>query len=206
MGFFWFGRKKEEKGAHQELKNHIEHLTKEVSKAGDWIKHFNSRGDKHEFSLSEMDNRLSTVESDISEIKEFISFFGPKLFKQRQTAVHKQTPVYGVQTSVQTAVQDGFLRHLTTMERAIVWVLLNTDMKLSYDDVASLLGKDRATIRGQINSIKQKSEGLVEEVIEKTGKKRVYVPEGIKSSLLKTMRITSNKQNRGKSRKLEVEK
>lgn len=203
MGFLWFGRKKEERKAHEELKNHVEHLTKEVSKAGDWIKHFNSRGDLHEFSIGEVNMRLSTLENDVSEIKDFISFFGPKLFKQRQTAVHKQTPVYAVQTSVQTAVQDGFLRHLTTMERAIVWVLLNTDMKLSYEDVASLLGKDRATIRGQINSIKQKSEGLVEEVIEKTGKKRVFVPEAVKGSLLRTMKITGAK-NKVKRRKEEV--
>ncbi|MFH0831966.1 MAG: hypothetical protein V1886_03845 [archaeon] len=184
MGFLWFGRKKEGKSSHEELKNHVEHLSKEFSKAGDWIKHLNSRGEGHENSMNEMNLKLSTLENDVSEIREFISFFGPKLFKQRQTVVHKQTPVYAVQSSVQTAVQESFLRGLTAMERAIVWVLLNSDMKLSYEDVAALLGKDRATIRGQVNSIRQKSEGLIEEVIEKTGKKRIYVPDSRKAELL----------------------
>lgn len=195
MGFLWFGRKKE---AHEELKNTVESIKKEFSKAGDWIKHLNSRGDKHENSLSDIGGRLSTVESDVAEIKEFLSFFGSRLFKQRQTSVYKQPVVYGVQTSVQTAVRQGFLRNLTTMERAIVWVLLNTEMKLSYEDIASLLGKDRATIRGQINSIKQKSEGLFEEEIEKTGKKRVFIPAEIKESLLKTMKIAEGREKRKK--------
>ena len=181
MGFLWFGRKREVKTAHEELKNHVEHLSKEFSKAGDWITHLNRKGEGHESSLNEVNERLSTLENDVSEIKEFISFFGPKLFKQGQTAVHKQTAVYGVQTSVQTAVQEGFLRGLTAMERAIVWVLLNTDLKMSYEDVAALLGKDRATIRGQVNSIRHKRGGLNEEMIDKTGKKRINVPDRIKS-------------------------
>ena len=203
MGFLWFGRKKEIKTAHEELKNHVEHLSKEFSKAGDWITHLNRKGEGHESSLNEVNERLSTLENDVSEIKEFISFFGPKLFKQGQTAVHKQTAVYGVQTSVQTAVQDGFLRGLTAMERAIVWVLLNSEMRLSYEDVAALLGKDRATIRGQVNSIRQKSEGLIEEIIEKTGKKRLYVPEKAKAELMRKMDMKSGK-NRKKFRQEQV--
>ena len=196
MGFLWFGRKKGEKASHEELKKHVEHLSKEFSKAGDWIQHLNRKGEGHESSLNEVDERLSTLENDISEIKEFISFFGPKLFKRGQTAVHKQTPVYGVQASVQTAVQAGFLMGLTAMERAIVWVLLNTDLKLSYEDVASLLGKDRATIRGQVNSIRQKSEGLIEEMIEKTGKNRIYVPDNVKSGLIKKIGVEHTKNKR----------
>jgi hypothetical protein len=84
------------------------------------------------------------------------------------------------------------------MERAIIWVLLNTDMKLSYEDIAALMGKDKATIRGQINSIRQKSEGLIEEAIEKTGKKRVHIPEEVKASLLKKMKISESREKRKK--------
>ncbi len=58
-------------------------------------------------------------------------------------------------------------------------------MKLSYEDLAMLLGKERSTIRGQINAIKQKSEGLVEELMEKNGKKRVFVSENVKERLAK---------------------
>ena len=52
-----------------------------------------------------------------------------------------------------------------------------------------MLGKTRATVRGQINSIKQKSEGLIEEVIEKNGKKRVFIPDYIKEILLKNAKV-----------------
>jgi len=72
-------------------------------------------------------------------------------------------------------VQTPKLDHFSITERAILWVLLNTDMKLSYDDLAAMLGKERSTIRGQINRIKQKSE-IIEEQIEKNGKKRLFIP------------------------------
>jgi predicted DNA-binding protein (UPF0251 family) len=66
-------------------------------------------------------------------------------------------------------------------------------MKLSYDDLAAMMGKSRATVRGQINSIKQKSEGLVDEVIEANGKKRVFIPENIKEKLLKNVKVRVRK-------------
>ena len=62
-------------------------------------------------------------------------------------------------------------------------------MKLSYDDLAAMLGKERSTIRGQINTIKQKSESLIEEIIEKNGKKRVFIPEEIKEKMLKKTKV-----------------
>ncbi|GAH73523.1 unnamed protein product, partial [marine sediment metagenome] len=79
---------------------------------------------------------------------------------------------------------------------------LNTDMKLSYDDMASILGKERSTIRGQINAIRQKS-GLIEELIEKKGKKRVFIPEEIKEKLLKRAKVRVDK---GKKTKKTVKK
>ena len=39
-------------------------------------------------------------------------------------------------------------------ERAILWVLLNTDLKLSYDDISAVLGKERSTISRKLNSKK----------------------------------------------------
>jgi hypothetical protein len=67
--------------------------------------------------------------------------------------------------------------------------LLNTDMNLSYNDLASMLGKEGSTIRGQVNSIKQKSEGLIEESIEINGKKRMYIPENIKEKILRKEKV-----------------
>ena len=62
-------------------------------------------------------------------------------------------------------------------------------MRLSYDDLAAMLGKERSTIRGQINSIKQKSESLIEENIEKNGRKRVYIPENMKEKIIKKTKV-----------------
>jgi len=114
----------------------------------------------------------------------------------------KQTAVQGVQAPLQTAVQTAEsydLSAFSVMERAMVYVLLNTDMKLSYDDLATMMGKSRTTVRGQINSIKGKSEGLVEEIIERNGKKRLYISEDIRENMLKNVKVRVSK--RGKKQK-----
>jgi hypothetical protein len=67
-------------------------------------------------------------------------------------------------------------------------------MKLSYEDLAAMLGKRKSTIRGQVNSIRQKSEGLIEEIVGENNKKRVYIPEKNKEILLKTRKVRSNKK------------
>ena len=112
------------------------------------------------------------------------------MFKQSPTVFNKQTTVGSVLNSVQTGVQTVFLENLTTNERAIVFVMVNSDMKLSYEDLAAMLGKRKSTIRGQVNSIKQKSEGLIEEVIGENNKKRIFVPEKVKGILLKTRKVS----------------
>ena len=59
-----------------------------------------------------------------------------------------------------------------------------------------MTGKDKATVRGQINNIKRKSEGLIKELIEKSGKKRLYIEDRIKERLLKGVKVrVNNRQN-----------
>jgi len=74
--------------------------------------------------------------------------------------------------------------------------LLNSDLRLGYDDLAAMLGKERSTIRGHLNRIKQKSDGLIEETVEKNGKKRVFVPEEMKEKLLKKVKVRSGKKEK----------
>jgi hypothetical protein len=112
-----------------------------------------------------------------------------QLFKTRTAVQAKQTGGEAVQTPVQTAVQTGDLSNFSVMERALIYILLNSDLKLSYDDLAAMMGKSRATVRGQINSIKQKNEELILEQVEKNGKKRVYIPEEIRDKLLKNVKV-----------------
>ena len=129
---------------------------------------------------------LASVREELEGLKNILSIVGERpVFKQKQTVFNKQTVFKPVLNSVQTGVQTAFLDKLSTTERAIVFILLNSDMKLSYADLAAMLGKRRATIRGQINSIKQKSEGLVEEIVSENNKKRLFIPEKVKAMLLK---------------------
>ncbi len=77
---------------------------------------------------------------------------------------------------------------------------MNSDIRLSYDDLAAVLGKERSTIRGHLNRIKQKSSGLVEEIIEKNGKKRVFIPEEIREKLLKKAKVRVEKTGKTKKK------
>jgi len=185
---WWLFKRDDRSELKDEIKQAFSAVKHDLKKASDWITHLNSHSKQHSNSIEELNERLSSVENELNDMKGFLTFFSTRLskqvFKQQQTGVHKQTAVQAVQTGVQTAVQTAFLSNLSVMERAIVWVLLNTDMKLSYEDVAAILNKEKSTIRGQINSIKQKNEGLIDEAIEKNGKKRYYIAEEMREMLL----------------------
>ena len=73
-------------------------------------------------------------------------------------------------------------------------------MKLSYNDLSAMLNKEKSTIRGQINTIKSKSESLIEETVEKNGKKRIFIPEQMKEKLLKKqkVRVRGKKEDKDK--------
>lgn len=191
--FEWLTRKvkKEEFDKHKtavqtalnNAKNDVINLTK-------WVKHLNSNDSEIKNDVENVYEELSTVKGELEELKNMVSLaVNPGLFKQRQTTVGKQTAVEAVQSGVQTTVQAAFLERLSLSEKAVLMILLNSDMKLSYEDLATMMGKDSATIRGQVNSIKQKCEGLIEEQIEKNNKKRLFIPEGVKEILLKKARI-----------------
>ena len=89
------------------------------------------------------------------------------------------------------------------MERAVVWALLNTDLKLSYEDLSITLGKDKSTLRGQINNLKTKSEDLIKEYIEKDGKKRFFISEKKKNEILKGIGKKKKVVQKVKKRKSE---
>ena len=193
MVWWLFTNKEEHEDLKTEVKQAFSSVKQDLKKASDWITHLNTQDKHHTENVEELHDRLSSVETELAEIKSFMAFFSTKmskqLFKQPQTADYKHTGVEGVQTGVQTpvqAIQSAFLHNLSVMERAIVWTLLNADssMKLSCEDIAAILNKERSTVRGQLNSIKQKSEGLISEQAENSGKKRFFVEEKVKEMLL----------------------
>ena len=205
MVFGLFRSKKREEQLRQEVQDSFGHVKKDFNKVGDWIRHLDDKHGIHAGEIGDIKDHLLAIQGDLLEIKDFISFFGPQISggvsKQEQTPVVKQTSPSGVQTVDQTAVQSDVLDKLTVMERGIVWALLNSELMLSYEDLAALLGKDKSTIRGQINTIKQKNSGLIEEVREASGKKRLHIPENVKESMLKSIKIKVKKAK--KSRKPE---
>ena len=198
--FGWFFRKKEVEQIKEDTKRGFDSVKKDVSAVSGWIKHLDSEKNLHKKEIDELKEDLSTIKEEIEGLKNVLSIMNelkPKqLFKTNRQVFNKQTGVYAVQTGVQTGVQTPNLDQFSITERAILWILLNTDMKLGYDDLASMLGKERSTIRGQINAIKQKNRELIEEETEKNGKKRVFIPEYMKEKMLKKIKVRVNNKKK----------
>ena len=185
-----------------ETKKSFSVVKEDINHIGKWLKHLDSK-DKQLFDIvSELKKDLSSVKDEIESLREGIDLVveeekNKHVFK-KLPVLGKQTAVETVQEAVQTPVQTAnfldILKGLTSNERLLVFTLLNSDLKLSYEDLALLLGKERSTIRGQINAIKQKSEGLIEELTEKSGKKRVYIPEEIRQKMSKYAKVRVKKK------------
>ena len=203
---FWLFSKKRVKLLEEETKNSFQQVKNDIEGVGKWIKHLDSKDNQVFEILGEIKRELATINEEVEGVKEAISLVNlsvenKQLFK-KTAVLSKQTDVYSVQEPVQTTVQTGnfydILQGLSSNERLIVLTLMNSDLKLSYEDVARLLGKERSTIRGQINAIKRKSGGLIQDISEANGKKRVYVSEEIKEKLEKYAKVRVKKARKSK--------
>lgn len=195
---FGFFSKKTEKEDINKIKYAVQtgfnKVKQDINSYSQWIKYLNKNNSIINEDIVNIKDDLSMVKEDIENIKNMLDIIGNrKVSKYKQTLFSKQTAVADVLNSVQTDVQTSFLDNLTTNERAIIFVLINSDLKLSYEDLAAMLGKRKSTIRGQINNIRQKSEGLIEEIIGENNKKRVFIPERVKEILLKTRKVRIKK-------------
>ncbi|MEK6757749.1 MAG: hypothetical protein AABX88_01345 [Nanoarchaeota archaeon] len=190
--FGWFRRKREVDRLKEDTKTSFEGVKKDIISISGWIKHLDSEKNLQNKEINEVKDILSSIQNELEVLKNVVSMMNDfktnRMFTSSKQLSNKQTAVYPVQTAVQTAVQTPKFDQFSITERAILWVLLHSEMKLSYDDLAAMLGKERSTIRGQINSIKQKSE-IISEQVEKNGKKRVYIPEEIKEKMLKKSKV-----------------
>jgi len=190
FNFFVKKAKKEElEQLKQAVQTGFNTVKQDIGKTTTWIKHLDANDSSLKDDILGLEAELSSVKDELENMKNMLSILGERgVFKQKQTVFNKQTVFKGVLNSVQTGVQTVFLENLSATERAIIFVLLQSDMKLSYADLAAMLGKSKTTIRGQINSIRQKSEGLIEEQMSENNKKRVFIPEKTKEMLLKTQK------------------
>ena len=197
-----FGRKKALDDIKDQTKKGFEDVRKDVHSVSGWIKHLDSEKNLQQSQIETLKGDLTSIKYDLEGIKNMISLLGDfktnRVFKTPKQLSNKQTAVFAVQTPVQTTVQTPNLDQFSVTERAILWVLLNTDMKLSYDDLAAMLGKERSTIRGQLNRIKQKDENLLSENIENNGKKRIFIGEELKEKLLKKQKVGAKEAKKRK--------
>jgi hypothetical protein len=200
--FGWFFGKKGVEQLKEDTKKGFDSVKKDLNSVSTWIKHLDSEKEIQKRDIEEMKLVLSSMNEELEGLKNVLSIMNElKPNRKNQTpkqVFDKQTAVYAVQTGVQTGVQTPNFEQFSVTERAMLWVLLNSDLKLGYDDLAAMLGKERSTIRGHLNRIKQKSPGLLEEVIEKNGKKRVFIPEAIKDKLLKKAKVRVSKSKKAK--------
>ena len=203
--FEWlFGKrgKNEVEQLKEDTRKSFDAVKKDIDSISTWIKHLDSHKIAHREDIDGIKQILSSVQTDVEEMKNVVSVMSElRPGRKNQTTKQvfdKQTGVYAVQTGVQTAVQSPNFDDFSVTERAIIWVLLNSDLKLGYDDLAAVLGKERSTIRGHLNRIRQKSRGLIEEIIEKNGKKRVFIPDSMKEKLLKKVKVSGKIMEKAK--------
>jgi len=207
MIFGLFGKDRVRK-LEEDTKKSFQAVKGDFDKVGEWIKHLDKQ-DKQVFDiLGQLKLEISSLKDEVEGLREALEIVGEsgknKQLSKKSGVFLKQTAVGGVEEPVQTPVQTAnlhqILQGLSSNERLVIFTLMNSDLKLSYEDLARLLGKERSTIRGQINSIKQKSEGLIEEITEPNGKKRVFVNEEIKEKLLKYAKVRVSKKKKSKKK------
>jgi hypothetical protein len=201
---FWiFTNKKRVEEVREETKKGFDSVKKDILNVSEWIKHLDIQTNIQQTDINDIKGVLSSIKEEIIELKKITSEVNlnnlnnknQQVFKTNSHNQYKQTGVFAIQTNNQTAVQTPNLSNFSITERAIISILLNSDMRLSYEDLATMLNKTKSTIRGQINTIKSKSESLIQEIIEKNGKKRVYIHGNLKEKLLKKAKVRINNKN-----------
>jgi hypothetical protein len=209
----WFFSKKDGKKLEEKTKESFDSVKKDFDAVGRWVKHLD-RNDKQLFDLMySLKQEIASIREEVEAMREGLDLVSEEeedkqVFKNlpvlnRQTSVEEVEEV--VQTPVQTDNVYGTLKGLSGNERLLVYTLMNNEMKLSYEDLALLLGKERSTVRGQINSIKQKRDGLIQEMVEKNGKKRVFIPDEIREKMRKYAKVRVGKESGGKIKRTFID-
>jgi len=205
---WWLFRKKRDDDVnekfvnlHESLHSSFSNIKRDMTGINKWLDHFKSKHENHDKQFDLLNQRINNIEEVIDGIQTAVQTGG--LSKQPQTDSRPNNRLSLSKQDEENLSMTIKLKKLTLMERAVVWALLNTDLKLSYEDLSVALGKDKSTLRGQINNIKTKSEGLIEEYPEKDGKKRFCISDKIKSEILKGVKKKETIQPKVKKVKSE---
>ena len=172
------------------LKNSFSKIKEDMFSLNSHVENLHGHKQDHGELIEGLDSRLKLIENFIEDSLTNQAIVQTNdLSKQTQTSVRPKR----TSTTVQTDELDS-LRRLTPMERALVWALLNTDLKVSYSDLSRILGKDESTVRGQVSNIKRKIDGLVLEKSENNGQKRFYIEERVKNKIMRKYKIKNKKK------------
>ena len=84
-----FGHKKRFNTLRSEVHDSFGNVKRDFNKVGEWIKHLDDKHASHKDEIENIKDQLLTIQGDILEIKDFITFFVPQmsknLSKQTQT-------------------------------------------------------------------------------------------------------------------------
>lgn len=182
---------------HKSVSFSFSNIKRDMDSVGNWITHFKEKHEGHDENFDNVHKRLQGVEQELEEMKEIWTRVQTGVQTRVQTRVG-QTDVRLKQMSVQTNMLEK-LKNLSVMEKQLVWILLNSEIKMSYDDLFVVLGKNKSTLRGQINNIKLKSPDLIKEAVENDGTKKFYVSENVRDQILgRTKKIEVQAKKKGK--------
>jgi len=201
MGFWSFGKKRDLiEEVHSKLNNSFSNIKKDFTKVSVWINHLDDHRKRHDERISRVEEKIGILEELLYRLQEKEEF--KQVFKHKQTGRLNKQPFKRVFKQGEIDEDNelgGMLDGLTVMERAALWVLLNTEMKLSYEDLAVALGKNKNTVRVQLNNIKKKCPGLISESLDNEGRKRLHIEDEDKEDILKTVKIRQIKAKKSKS-------
>src|SRR3990167_1196167 len=100
--------------------------------------------------------------------------------------------------SVKEETKKGFESVKKDIQSVSGWIKHLDSERQIHKNELEVIKEDLSSIREEIEGIKQKSE-IIEEVVEKNGKKRVYIPDNIKEIMLKKSKVkVENKRKRSK--------
>jgi predicted nucleic acid-binding Zn-ribbon protein len=152
------------------------------------------------FGKKEILNKDSEVKRGFDSVKKDINSLGKWVEHLNNKDSGIENEIFDIKEQI-TSIKDemeGIKNIVDTIDKELFKQLFKTDGAKNVKQTAAMLGKSRATIRGQINSIKQKNESLIQEIIEKNGKKRVFIEENIKEKILKGVKVRENRKRGAK--------
>lgn len=98
MGFWFFGRKKEEeniniKRLQDSLSSSFSHVKSDIEQIGVWINHFQEKHDKHDTKFNHILKRVNIIEEQIAEIQDSITREEPISQKEVVTEEPEEVPI-----------------------------------------------------------------------------------------------------------------